>query len=116
MAVSKKTKALYNAVFDGFELCAANTIQKVQERRLLKKMPPRSLYRWSMLRHTRNFGVNMGIILRCGDGTTHHEMEIWMSVMYRIRFIIQKLTSISIEENLVGDSMTKITTLKYSLV
>lgn len=41
MAVSKKTKALYNAVFDGFELCAANTIQKVQERRLLKKYAPK---------------------------------------------------------------------------
>lgn len=41
MAVSKSAKALYNAVFDGIELCAANTIQKIQEEKLLKKYAPK---------------------------------------------------------------------------
>lgn len=41
MAVSKKAKALYNFVFDGFETWAANTIQKYQENKLLKKYAPK---------------------------------------------------------------------------
>ncbi len=41
MAVSKKAKALYNFVFDGFETWAANTIQIFQEKKLLKKYAPK---------------------------------------------------------------------------
>lgn len=41
MAVSKKAKALYNAVFDGFETWAANTILIIQEIRTLKKYAPK---------------------------------------------------------------------------
>ena len=37
MAVSKKTKALYNKIFDGTETKAANAIMRFQERRALKK-------------------------------------------------------------------------------
>lgn len=37
MAVSKKAKVLYNAVFEGTETKAANMIMTFQERRLLKK-------------------------------------------------------------------------------
>lgn len=40
MAVSKKTKAFYNKIFDGIETCAANVIQIYQERRLLNKYKP----------------------------------------------------------------------------
>ena len=41
MAVSKKAKALYNAIFEGTETWAANTVQIWQERRLLKKTAPK---------------------------------------------------------------------------
>lgn len=41
MAVSKKAKYLYNAVFDGSETLAANIIQIFQEKRLLKKYAPK---------------------------------------------------------------------------
>lgn len=41
MAVSKKAKALYNFVFDGFETAAANIIQKHQEKKQLKKYAPK---------------------------------------------------------------------------
>lgn len=40
MAVSKKAKALYNSIFDGIETWAANTIQRYQESKLLKKYAP----------------------------------------------------------------------------
>lgn len=40
MAVSKKAKTLYNFIFDGVEICAANMIQVYQEKRLLKKYAP----------------------------------------------------------------------------
>lgn len=41
MAVSKKAKYLYNAIFDGMETWAANIIQVYQEKRLLKKYAPK---------------------------------------------------------------------------
>lgn len=41
MAVSKKAKALYNSVFDGFETWVANAIQIYQEKKLLKKYAPK---------------------------------------------------------------------------
>ncbi|MEE0945212.1 MAG: sugar-transfer associated ATP-grasp domain-containing protein [Acutalibacteraceae bacterium] len=41
MAVSKKAKALYNAVFDGIEIFAANKISNYQERRDLRKYFPK---------------------------------------------------------------------------
>ena len=40
MAISKKTKVLYNTIFDGFEENIANIIQKYQEIKLLKKYSP----------------------------------------------------------------------------
>lgn len=42
MAVSKKAKALYNAVFEGIETWAANTILKIQEKRDLEKYYPKT--------------------------------------------------------------------------
>lgn len=41
MPVSKKAKRLYNAIFDGTETWAANTIQIFKERALLKKTSPK---------------------------------------------------------------------------
>lgn len=41
MAVSKKAKQIYNAIFDGTETWVANTIQKIQEHILLKKTSPK---------------------------------------------------------------------------
>lgn len=40
MAVSRKTKRLYNLIFDGMETCAANLVLIYQERKLLKKYRP----------------------------------------------------------------------------
>lgn len=41
MAVSKKAKALYNFIFEGFETSVANGIQILQEKRHLKKYSPK---------------------------------------------------------------------------